>query len=240
MTLSREDRFASNEWALCLGPRDVDCPLETQGISSDLQDAYDPAEIAASILSYPGCRQVAAPTPGWEAWQARWKEGDRWVDFHQAQLWDGLDVPGLWWNLTFLKFDCRLGDILDITEHVRHSFPSVYLYDGITDTIHTPASMQEYLEELFAETTADRHGWTLERSPTVQESGAGLPPGRRIRVAVRANGVLEEIWVLITATLAGRYIGVTEGYSVKSDLVRPGIVLVFDAENITYIKPVAD
>jgi hypothetical protein len=126
-------------WAFIPGPKQMDAPMN----STSLQDIteHPAADIAATLLAYPGTELVHRAEPSWWNWKARWHDGDRVINlnsslFEDETTWGGLDIEA----------DCLVGDILSLWSFLLSKHPGIWLH-APDCTMHTQRS---FLAEITA------------------------------------------------------------------------------------------
>jgi hypothetical protein len=118
------------ELSLSVGPRELHEPaysFETRPVV-----LHPPEAVAEAILSVSGVRLRHPAQPSWDAWKARWEEGDHSIDIRinalevEPEECGGLSVA---WECSPLRTHCRLADLLRLWESVRSRCPGVWLHD---------------------------------------------------------------------------------------------------------------
>ena len=123
-------RFHVNGFRFAPGPLAAPEPL----YSIELKDIeeYDPSEIAAAILQFPGILEVYPSASGWRDWQALWEYRDRIIvlDMIPDETWlvgkAGTEI----WSGCGIGADCLVSDLIELWEGIRRRCPGVWLDDG--------------------------------------------------------------------------------------------------------------
>lgn len=138
--------FPHGGWYLLPGPL-VPTAKPIHTVALDDFTEYDYSVVADAILSVPGTRCIHPPTPGWDAWAARWESGRGFIEVDMFPGTDHLfsEASGRYfWSGGWLCCDCTVGDLAGFLRAVRERCPGVWLCDGGDHVeqggsrIHTP------------------------------------------------------------------------------------------------------
>jgi hypothetical protein len=123
--MSIPTRFhAREDWSIIPGPAQLSQPMNSQ----DLQEVatYSAAEIAESLLGFPGMRLVHASTPSWWEWRARWKSGRDFIEVGMTLFDDELQS----WGGSPLRADCAIDAITALWSYLLSRHRGVWLHDS--------------------------------------------------------------------------------------------------------------
>jgi hypothetical protein len=161
---SRPTRYLDlTEISLSPGPRQLHEPAFSFDTHSIV--LHPPEAIAEAFLSVPGTRLLHPAKSSWDAWKARWEEGERSIDLDiNALEVDAEDGGGLSlaWENSSLHTHCLLADLMLFWESVLAQCPGAWLQD--TDCrLWSPSSFSNAVLDFHAgtERATWRPGWGM-------------------------------------------------------------------------------
>src|SRR5262245_38020490 len=112
-------------FALVAGPTEIDQPLYSFEVSDEIL-YHNPNEFANALLALPGVRRTGSADRLSGEWSARWKDGDRYLDFDLTCMEpeDGWQV----WRGPNLEGRCTASDLLQIWSELSEHFDGVWLH----------------------------------------------------------------------------------------------------------------
>ena len=114
-------------WAFIPGPSDQTRTPTRQWIREIVE--LPAAEVAASLLAFPGVHLAHPPQPDWWAWRARWEAGSDFIDL-DFTLFDDL---GEVWGGSELTADCPSATVLALLRHLNQRHRGIWLHDPDCD-----------------------------------------------------------------------------------------------------------
>jgi len=138
--MSIPTRFhAREDWSIIPGPAQLSQPMS----SVDLQEVatYSAAEIAESLLDFPGMQLVQAATPTWWTWRARWESGRDFIEVGMTLF----DDEARSWGGSPLRADCAIDAITALWSHLLLRHRGVWLHDSAC-RVHTQDSFRAAME----------------------------------------------------------------------------------------------
>jgi hypothetical protein len=121
-------------FALVPGPPEIDQPLYSFEVEDEI-DYHDPNEVATALLAIPGMHRIGSSDPLSGEWAARWRDGDRYLDFDMRWMEpeDGRRV----WGGSQLEGWATEADLLRIWAALSERFEGVWLH-GPDCRLYTP------------------------------------------------------------------------------------------------------
>lgn len=127
-------------WGFIPGPEQMDEPTNSQ--FGDEISEHPAKSIVASILAFLGTELTHSADPSWYQWQARWHDGDRFIDLDMT-LFDDKET----WGGSEIEADCLAGDIIKFWSFLQARHNGVWLH-APDCTMHT---QQSFLKGLIAD-----------------------------------------------------------------------------------------